>query len=79
MRRILYSAPMQHKEPARDWIVDLTKSLASCGAHVITFSQNLGHNLGVSFIAGGDASLEERCLIAGEATAAIKAKMRSGG
>lgn len=61
---------------AGGWTVDLTEKLASRDGTLIRFSADADHGLTITFITGGDYSLEKQCLIAGEATAAIRAAMR---
>lgn len=61
-----------------DWIVDLGQRLAFRGSSVIRFDRNQDQTFDMTFVAGGDCSLEEQCLIAGEAVAAIRSKIRFG-
>lgn len=63
---------------AESWTVDLETKLASRDSDILKFREIDGQMLAVTFVGGGNCSLEERCLIAGEAAAAIKtALMRS--
>lgn len=59
----------------RNWTIDLTTGRASCGPNVISFDRKSEHAFDIAFVAGGDCSLEEQCLIAGAAAAAIRAKI----
>jgi hypothetical protein len=64
-------------QAAPNWRVDLVNNLASCAEVLISF-QKRAEGFQIAFLAGADCSLEEQCLIAGEATAAIEHKLRWG-
>lgn len=54
-----------------EWTVDLSTGLASRDADVIQFDAGSQRSISIAFVAGGDCSLDEQCLIAGEAAFAI--------
>jgi|EndMetStandDraft_4_1072995.scaffolds.fasta_scaffold595679_1 hypothetical protein len=68
---------MSSNRAETDWRVDLVNNLASCAEVLISF-QKRAEGFQIAFLAGGECTLEEQCLIAGEATAAIELKLRWG-
>lgn len=57
--------------PHDDWAVDLAARTASRGRDVVRFDAGDQASMAIAFVASAAASLEEQCLIAGEATFAI--------
>lgn len=62
---------MKHAGHYSRWDVDLTTGQAKRDADVVHFDPGEGRAMAIAFIACGTSSLEERCLIAGEAADAI--------
>jgi hypothetical protein len=54
-----------------NWMVNLAAGIASRDAYVVQFDAGNRRSIAVAFVAGRACSLEEQCLIAGEATSAI--------
>ena len=68
---------MSEDEAAGPWKVDYTRNLASRGPVLIRFSEAAEQGFCIAFVAGAASSLEEQCLIAGEATMAIQGGRRA--
>jgi hypothetical protein len=69
---------MTKTESGATWTVDLKAGLAACGAVLISFAER-EDGFDIAFIEGANCSLEEQCLMAGQATAAIQANLRWAG
>ena len=69
---------MKKMEPGAIWTVDLKAGLAACGAVLISFAER-EDGFDIAFVNGLNFSLEDQCLIAGQATAAIQANLRWAG
>lgn len=66
---------MAHISQTGVWNVDLSRRLATLGTVQISFHKTGSRGLGLAFVRGEDLSLEQQCLLAGEAVAAIEATL----
>lgn len=73
-----YDRRVNRTQPHRAWRVDLASGVASCDAAVLRFDRCVEKGLRIAFVDGADRSLELQCMLAGEATAAIQAKLLRG-
>jgi hypothetical protein len=69
---------MRQEIASGPWEVELIAGLASCGEISISFKRCAESGLSLCFVNGGDCSLERQCAIAGEAAAAIRARLAHG-
>lgn len=68
---------MQYVSTAAGWQVDFDRNIAIRGDVRIRFAASEGRILDMVFEACAPSSLEEQCLVAGDAAAAIRAKLLS--
>lgn len=60
----------------RVWHVDREMGTVSCQGIVIRFGEDPDKSIRLAFVTGDDRGLEEQCLLAGEALAAIEIAFR---